>query len=176
MGKIIFYGATSLDGYLATADDNLDWLTHLSGIPADAGTDVLSHMTNAIMGRVTYDYVAQQAPDAPFNPANPQMHNYVLTHQNRPNLPLTTFTQRDVVDLAQDLRTQPGDTWIVGGQTILTPLLAANLVDTLYLQLAPLLLGQGKRLFGDLTNPAQFTLLSAHRLGPLAELVYQRRN
>lgn len=176
MGKLIFYGATSLDGYLATADDNLDWLTQLTGIPADAGTAVLSQMTNAIMGRVTYDYVAQQAPGAPFNPANPQMHNYVLTHQDRPNLPFTTFTQHDVIDLAQDLRTQDGDTWIVGGQAVLTPLLAANLVDTLYLQLAPILLGQGKRLFGDLTTPAQFTLLRAHRLGPLAELVYQRRN
>ncbi|MFC6290003.1 dihydrofolate reductase family protein [Levilactobacillus angrenensis] len=176
MGKLVFYGATSLDGYLATDDDNLDWLTQLTGIPTDAGTAVLSQMTNAIMGRVTYDYVAQQAPNAPFNPANPQMHNYVLTRQNRLNLPHTTFTQQDVVTLAQDLRRQPGNTWIVGGQAVLTPLLAANLVDTLYLQLAPILLGHGKRLFGDLTNPQRFTLLQAHQLGPLAELVYQRSN
>ncbi|TGD18096.1 dihydrofolate reductase family protein [Levilactobacillus suantsaiihabitans] len=176
MGKLIFYGATSLDGYLATSDDNLDWLTHLTDIPTDAGTATLASMAAAIMGRVTYDYVAQQAPDAPFNPANPQMHNYVLTHQNRPNLPLTTFTDEDVVTLARDLRTQPGDTWIVGGQTILTPLLAAEMVDTLFLQLAPILLGQGKRLFGDLAQPQHFDLIQAHQLGPLAELVYQRRN
>ncbi|MCT4487572.1 dihydrofolate reductase, partial [Levilactobacillus parabrevis] len=29
MGKIQFYGAISLDGYLATTDDNIDWLTGL---------------------------------------------------------------------------------------------------------------------------------------------------
>jgi len=176
MGKAIFYGATSLDGYLATPDDNIDWLTQLSGIPADAGTSVLSRMTSAIMGRTTYDYVAQMAPGAPFNPANPQMHSYIFTHQQRENLPLTTFTQDDPLTVVKQLRQQSGNVWIVGGQQILTPLLAADCVDELYLQLAPTILGNGKRLFGELTAPHQFTLVDAHTLGPLAELVYRRRN
>ncbi|MFD1455879.1 dihydrofolate reductase family protein [Levilactobacillus lanxiensis] len=176
MNKIIFYGATSLDGYLATPEDNIDWLTQLPDIPADAGVQVLSQMTSAIMGRVTYDFVAKMAPDAPFNPANPGMHNYVLTRENRQNLPLTTFTDTDVVTLARQLKHADGNVWIVGGSSVLTPLLAADLVDELYLQLAPIVLGQGKRLWGELAAPHQFTLMQAHTLGPLAELVYQRRN
>lgn len=176
MGKLIFYGATSLDGYLATADDNIDWLTQLPGVPADAGVNVLSQMTSAIMGRVTYDYVAQAAPQTPFNPANPAMHNYVITRQPRASSTHTTFTNQSVVSLAQQLLADNENIWLVGGQHILTPLLAADLVDTLYLQLAPVILGSGKRLFGELVEPKYFQLVTTHSLGPLAELVYRRVN
>lgn len=79
MGKIQFYGAISLDGYLATTDDRLDWLTGLAGIPVDAGHDVLGKMTTAIMGRVTYDTIAESASTLTLNPYNPTMHSYVLT-------------------------------------------------------------------------------------------------
>ncbi|MFC6260782.1 dihydrofolate reductase family protein [Levilactobacillus fujinensis] len=174
MGKIQFYGATSLDGYLATSDDNIDWLTTLPNIPADTGQTVLSQMTSAIMGRVTYDYVTKLAPDMPFNPANPDMHNYVLTHQSRPSTPTVTFTSVGVLALAQRLQSGPGNIWVVGGQTILTPLLAANLIDDLYLQIAPIMLGSGKRLFGELAAPRQFELAVAHTIGPLAELIYHK--
>lgn len=174
MGKIQFYGATSLDGYLATSDDNIDWLTSLPNIPADTGHAVLSQMTSAIMGRVTFDYVAKLAPDMPFNPANPAMHSYILTRQARPNTPTVTFTAEDVVALAQRLHQESGNVWVVGGQNVLTPLLAANLIDDLYLQIAPVMLGSGKRLFGDLAAPRQFKLVTAHTIGPLAELIYHK--
>lgn len=174
MGKIQFYGATSLDGYLATSDDNIDWLTSLPNIPADIGQAVLSQMTSAIMGRVTFDYVAKLAPNMPFNPANPAMHSYVLTRQARPNTPTVTFTAEDVVTLAQRLQRSSGNVWVVGGQDVLTPLLVADLVDDLYLQIAPIMLGSGKRLFGDLAAPRQFKLATAHTIGPLAELIYHK--
>ncbi|WP_143463953.1 dihydrofolate reductase family protein [Levilactobacillus enshiensis] len=174
MGKIQFYGAISLDGYLATTDDNTDWLTTLPNIPATTGQAVLSQMTNAIMGRVTYDYVAKLAPDMPFNPANPAMHSYVLTRQARLNTPTVTFTAEDVVALARRLQLSTGNLWVVGGQHVLTPLLAANLIDDLYLQIAPIMLGSGKRLFGELASPRQFDLTAAHTIGPLAELIYHR--
>jgi len=129
------------------------------------------------MGRVTYDVIQQLAPGEPTNPANPAMTSYVLTHAPRPAQPNATFTDQDPVSLAQSRRDQTtGNVWVVGGGQILTSLLAANLVDDLYLQVAPTLLGSGKRLFGDLAAPQQFTLQDVHRLGPLAELIYHRTN
>ncbi|MFC6206029.1 dihydrofolate reductase family protein [Levilactobacillus tongjiangensis] len=176
MGKIQFYGATSLDGYLATTDNNIDWLTGLNGIPADVGAQTLSQMTSAIMGRVTYDYVAQFAPNAPFNPQNPQMHSYVMTHATREDTPQVTFTAGSVTELASHLRLNPGNVWVVGGQQILTPLLEADLIDELYLQVAPIVLGQGKRLFGDLTTTHKFELTAVHQYGPLSEMVFRQGN
>ncbi|WP_125572681.1 dihydrofolate reductase family protein [Levilactobacillus huananensis] len=176
MGKIQFYGAISLDGFLATEDDRLDWLTGLSGLPADIGQDVLRHMASAILGRVTYDTIAADVTEGlTLNPFNAQMPAYVLTHQSRPDHGPIHFTQEPVVDLAQRLQAR-GNVWIIGGRQVLMPLLAANLVNDLYLQVAPTLLGHGKRLFGELAKPQAFELQAVHQYGPLAEMVYHRQN
>ncbi|MFC6274547.1 dihydrofolate reductase family protein [Levilactobacillus tangyuanensis] len=174
MGKIIFYGATSLDGYLATIDDRIEWLTGLTGLPENIGADILGSMSTAILGRTTYDYLQAAAPDMPLNPFNSEMASYVLTHRPLPDGAGVAFREDNVIDLAKELQTQ-GNVWIVGGSAILTPLLAADLVDDLYLQIAPTLLGRGKRLFGNLTSAHQFELRATHQYGPLAELVFSRR-
>ncbi len=85
-----------------------------------------------------------------------------------------TFTSEDLLGLARRLKQQSGNVWIIGGQAILTPLIADDLIDELYLQIAPVTLGQGKRLFGDLNRRHHFHLQSVHPLGPLAELVYEK--
>lgn len=121
MGKIQFYGAISLDGYLATTDDRLDWLTGLAGIPVDAGHDVLGKMTTAIMGRVTYDTIAESASTLTLNPYNPTMHSYVLTQRPYQDTATITFTSEDLLGLARRLKQQSGNVWIIGGQAILTP-------------------------------------------------------
>lgn len=175
MGRIQFYGAISLDGYLATPDDQIDWLTNLSGVPADVGAAVLAKMTSAILGRVTYDAVQAMAPATPLNPYHPQMTSYVLTHQSVAERPGVVFTNTSVTDLARRLKAN-GNVWIVGGSGVLTPLLAADLVDDLYIQIAPVLLGRGKRLFGELTQHKAFQLVTTNQYGPLAEVVYRLRN
>lgn len=175
MGKIQFYGAMSLDGYLATLDDHIDWLTTLPNIPADVGANTLAAMHTAILGRVTYDAVQAMAPNAPLNPQNSAMTSYVVTRRSHHAQPGYVFTSEVVTTLAQRLKAD-GNVWIVGGSGILTPLLAANLVDDLYIQIAPILLGSGKRLFGELAQPHHFQLTATHQYGPLAEVVYHRRN
>lgn len=120
MGQIQFYGAISLDGYLATLDDQIDWLTTLPNIPADVGAQTLRQMTSAILGRVTYDAVQALAPNAPLNSHNPQMTSYVMTHQSRPNQPGFTFTDEPVTTLVRRLK-RDGNVWIVGGSGVLTP-------------------------------------------------------
>ena len=175
MGRIQFYGAISLDGYLATPDDRIDWLTNLSGIPTDVGAETLRQMNSAILGRVTYDAVQELAPHAPLNPHNPQMTSYVMTHRSHPGQPGFTFTSEPVTTLAQRLA-HSGNVWIVGGSGILTPLLTAHLVDDLYVQIAPVLLGSGKRLFEALPHQQDLELVATHHYGPLAEVVYHLSN
>lgn len=176
MGKIQFYGAISLDGYLATTSDNIDWLTGLPNIPADVGAKTLAAMSTAILGRVTYEAIQTMAPDSPLNPHNPSMTSYVLTSHPQPSQPGYTFTSTDVVTLATQLAQQSGNVWVVGGRGVLMPLLAANLVDDLFIQIAPVLLGKGKRLFGELAQPQDYQLVTTHQYGPLAEVVYHRVN
>ncbi|MCF7523839.1 dihydrofolate reductase family protein [Levilactobacillus brevis] len=162
MGKIQFYGAISLDGYLATTDDRLDWLTGLAGIPVDAGHDVLGKMTTAVMGRVTYDTIAESASTLTLNPYNPTMHSYVLTQRPYQDTATITFTSEDLLGLARRLKQtiwQCLDYWWTSHSN---PLIADDLIDELYLQIAPVTLGQGKRLFGDLNRRHHFHLQSVH--------------
>ncbi len=65
--------------------------------------------------------------------------------------------------------------WLVGGGNLLHPLLEADLIDEWYVQIAPVLLGKGKRLFepGDYETRLQFVDMT--QMGELVEIHYQRK-
>ena len=65
--------------------------------------------------------------------------------------------------------------WVVGGNTILAPLLEGDLVDHLILQVAPVLLGAGIPLFTQREALLRFSLEEVKRYGQFAELVYAKR-
>ncbi len=59
MGKVILFIASSLDGFIARPDGNIDWLTML---PDSDNTDYgysefLSGISSIVMGRRTYSEV-----------------------------------------------------------------------------------------------------------------------
>ncbi|MCX7740397.1 MAG: dihydrofolate reductase family protein, partial [Meiothermus sp.] len=53
------------------------------------------------------------------------------------------------------------DLLVQGSSTLYPQLLAAGLLDRLILQTFPVVLGQGKRLFGEGTPPGSFKLVSS---------------
>lgn len=64
--------------------------------------------------------------------------------------------------------------WVVGGNTILAPLLDRDLVDCLIVQVAPVLLGAGVPLFTQGEAVRRFRLEAVRQYGQFAELVYRR--
>jgi dihydrofolate reductase len=66
------------------------------------------------------------------------------------------------LDALRSLKTQPGgNVYVVGGPTLVTTLLNANLLDELKLIVHPLLLGGGKALFAGVTERRSLELVSA---------------
>ena len=65
--------------------------------------------------------------------------------------------------------------WIVGGNTVLAPLLNADMVDYLIVQLAPVLLGAGIPLFTQKKGVKRFHLDQVKQYGQFAELIYSKR-
>lgn len=65
--------------------------------------------------------------------------------------------------------------WAVGGSTILAPLLDAGMVDSIIVQIAPVLLGAGIPLFTQKEALRRFRLDEVKQYGPFAELVYSRK-
>ena len=63
------------------------------------------------------------------------------------------------------LKDQPGqDILVAGSRTLAQSLIAEGLVDEYRLMVFPVILGSGKRLFGETSQPSTLTLVDAQQL------------
>lgn len=169
--SVFFYGCVTLDGYLADKNHGLDWL-HQTGSAEDTGyDDFYQKMDITMMGRRTYDEIARLEDAANVYPTT---ENYVFTHAG--SLPQKGFVpvSGDVAEFVAGLGSGK-NIWVVGGNTILTPLLERDMVDHLIIQIAPVLLGEGVPLFTQKEGQMRFRLDEVKRYGQFAELIYSRR-
>ncbi len=167
---IYFYGCISLDGFLADKNHNIDWLHEIGSVEETSYDAFYRKMDILIMGRKTYDEIKDMDNLADFYGAT---KNYVLTHQEIENTNLFEFISEDIVDF---LSTIPSDKniWIVGGNSLIAPLLDNQLIDNMYLQLAPILLGEGIPLFTQKEGKQVFDLIEVKQYGQFAELVLEK--
>ena len=171
MGKLVFYGAISLDGYLAGAKDQLDWL-----LETDTGTSTtyekfFETIDATAMGRKTYEEAKKMLATENLYP---EKENYVFSRQMQTDLTDAVVVDQDPVAFLSQLKKEK-TVWLVGGGKLLHPLLEADLIDEWYVQIAPVLLGTGKRLFepGEYTTRLQFVDMT--QMGELVEIHYQRK-
>ena len=80
--KLILYIAMSLDGYIATKDDNLDFLSVVEQEGEDYGyAEFIKTIDTVIMGRKTYDKIMSFGMGFP----HADKESYILTRTERPN-------------------------------------------------------------------------------------------
>ena len=60
--KTQYYTATSLDGFIATEDDSLDWLFLLGDVNDTSYPEVIAEVGALAMGSATYEWMLQH-PD-----------------------------------------------------------------------------------------------------------------
>ena len=167
--SVYFYGCVTLDGYLAGRDHNLDWL-HESGTVEETDYEAFyREMDVTLMGRRTFQELEKTGNPAEYYPST---QNYVFTHQ-----PLSregfTAVCGDAAEFTEGLGPNR-NIWVVGGNTLLSPLLDRDLVDRLILQVAPVLLGGGVPLFTQKEALRRFRLEEVRKYGQFAELRYGR--
>jgi dihydrofolate reductase len=115
-----------------------------------------------LLGRKTYEIFAAYWPHQdgaiadPFNAAT----KYVATSSTGPLAWANSVRlEGDVVDAVARLKQSEGpDLLTQGSATLVRSLLAAGLVDELLLLVFPVMLGKGKRWFGDDGKPGEWTL------------------
>jgi dihydrofolate reductase len=127
-----------------------------------------------LLGRRTYDifsgYWPFQSPEDPIAAAFAECGKYVLTHSGEPLEWQGSHRVADMAALAE-VKAQDGrDLVIQGSSTIYPQLLAHGLLDRLTLLIFPLVLGSGKRLFGDGTPPGTLRLVE-HKLTPRGTMI-----
>jgi dihydrofolate reductase len=112
-----------------------------------------------LLGRKTFEIWAGHWPDRPDewpNAATATKYvasNTMTSHAWQPSV----FLAGDVAGKIAALKEQPGpDLHVYGSSVLVQTLLWHDLVDAFWLKVFPIVLGSGKRLFGDGTIPAAF--------------------
>ena len=168
--SVYFYGCVTMDGYLADKSHNLDWLYHTGTVEETGYDNIYKNMDITIMGKRTFAEI-EKADDAAF--IYPTTENYVFTHSDTLSQKGFIPIKADVVEFVKKID-KSKNIWVIGGNTILAPLLDHNMVDNIILQIAPVLLGEGIPLFSQKEALMRFTLKEVKKYGQFAELVYTK--
>jgi dihydrofolate reductase len=168
MRKIIGAAFTTLDGVIQgpggpTEDPTggfpySGWLPPVGddSIHAKIG-ELFGRPFDLLLGHRTYEIFAAYWPFAPDEMAEIRdpfdaCTKYVVTHSD--DLPWRNSQKVDTVEALRAIKQGDGPDLVIQGSSTLYPqLLDAGLLDELTLMISPVVLGQGKRLFGDGTPP-----------------------
>ena len=132
-----------------------------------------------LLGRRTYEGFAAAWPtrDGEFADKFNSMPKYVVSSTLlSPEWNNTTVLEGDLADEVAELKEKyTGDIVVHGGARLVQTLLEKDLVDELRLMVFPLVLGSGKRLFGELSDKKRLRLRDSKVVGDgVAILFYER--
>lgn len=163
--------AQTLDGYIASLDGNIDWLINLPQPQQDDSYDkFIKDIDVVIMGSKTYLQVTTELSIDSYPYAEKQ--SIVLTTQDLPARENVDFVNQNIVTLLDDPYLANKNIWIIGGTSLITPLVEANLIDEYIITIVPLLLGSGIPLFGNQPNTVNLKLQDVYKINGFAYLTY----
>jgi len=158
MRKIVYYVASSLDGFISGPDDDISGFVG-AGNGVEKYLSDLAHFDTVIMGRCTYEF-GYKFGLQPGQPAYPHMAHFIFSNQLSFDSQDPKVQVRKIgLDEIEKIRTQPGsDIYLCGGGKFAGWLLDHQQIDLLKVKLNPLILGRGVRLFGDSKKNFQLEL------------------
>lgn len=150
MRRIIYFVASSLDGFIARQDGGIDWLF----TDQDYGyKEFLAGIDTVVMGRKTYD-LCLTFGEYPYK----TQRNYVFS-RTQTEFTHATAVAEPVPQFVARLRGEPGkDIWLVGGGDLAGAFFAAGAVDELQVFVHPALIGAGLPLAAGLIRDVKLRL------------------
>jgi dihydrofolate reductase len=188
MRKVIIGAMVSLDGVMQAPGGPLEdptmgfnqggWVAPLvDDVFGEEIGKMLSEPYDLLLGRKTYEifaahwFYAEGGPDDPIAKTFNSVTKYVAT---RKGLDLTWKDSVALSDVASDvakLKREEGPSLLTQGSTdLIQTLLADDLVDQINIFTFPIVLGQGKKLFGAGSRAGAFRLI-ANRTSPNGILI-----
>jgi dihydrofolate reductase len=164
----------SLDGVMqAPGGPTEDWTQGftLGGWSATYWDDVMGQAMDGLfgapfdllLGRKTYEIFAAHwpyvGPDDPIGPTFDKAAKYVLTHGQEPFEWINSHRLTGIAEVAPLKQSDGPDLLLQGSTTLYPQLLAEGLIDRLFVMTFPVVLGQGKRLFGPGTPPGAWKMV-----------------
>ena len=179
--KTQYFTATSLDGFIATEDDSLDWLFPLGDINSTSYPEFIAEVGALAMGSTTYEWMLRHADSVAAETGSPWPYTqptWVFSTRSLPAIPdaKVSFVQGDVRPVHAAMRAAAGDKniWVVGGGDLAGQFYDAGLLSEIIVQVGSVTLGEGKPLFPRRLTSPPLELVSARQIGTgFAELRYQ---
>jgi dihydrofolate reductase len=183
VGRIIVTEFVSLDGVIedpggAEGFRHGGWAFNLGEEGNKFKLDETLESDALLLGRVTYEgfAVAWPSMEGEFADKINNMPKYVISSTlQEPEWNNSTVLRGDVVEEVSKLRQrQDGDIVVHGSAQLVQTLVEHDLVDELRLMVFPLVLGTGKRLFGDTSDKKPLRLADSRTVGDGVDiLIYQ---
>ena len=160
--KTAVFIATSLDGYIARSDGNIDWL--MSGENPENDDfgygEFIASINAIIMGRATFEKILS-FPDWPYG----NIPVFVLSSTRR-SVPVglegkASFTELGPIQLLSTLASQGYNRLYIDGCKTIHSFLREDALDELIISTIPVFIGGGIRLFGHLEKDLSFALVSS---------------
>jgi dihydrofolate reductase len=186
MGRIVVTEFVSLDGVMEDPGGAEDFKYGGWTFEIDRGDegnqfklDETMSSEALLLGRVTYEGFAEAWPsrEGEFADKFNTMPKYVVSSTlNDPEWTNSTVLSGDIAEEVAKLRKeQDGDIVVHGSAQLVQALLEHDLVDELRLMVFPVVLGAGKRLFGETNDKKRLKLTDSKVVGDgVAILTYSR--
>lgn len=171
--NVVLYIAMSLDGYIATKENDISFLSMVEQEGEDYGYSAfLDRVDTVIIGRKSYEKVLEMGFDYP----HVDKEVYILTRTPKAAVGNFKFYTGDIDQLIADLKGRSKkNIYCDGGAQVVNLLLKSDLIDEYIISIVPLLLGDGIRLFkdGGIEHKLQLVSSKAYEKG-LVQLHYVR--
>jgi dihydrofolate reductase len=160
-GRVTLHMVSSLDGFIAKKDNSISWLDTPDGV-YEAGVSISEEEAAAfvktidcyVMGSRTYEHALELGWPYGDTPS------VVVIGKKWPSARKSVeFYSGDLKTLV-NLKLAPRyrNIWLVGGAMLCQRFLDLGLVDEINLMIAPVLLGEGLRLFGNSLTEQRWNL------------------
>jgi dihydrofolate reductase len=176
-----YYTASSLDGFIATEDDSLEWLFPLGDVNETSYPQFIQQVGALAMGSATYEWMLRHVVKPGSREPGKWPYTqptWVFSSRELPSVPGADIrmVRGEVGPVHAQMRAAAGDRniWIVGGGGLVGQFHDAGLLDEIIVQVGSVTLGAGKPLLPRRITSPSLKLVGVQQFGPgFAELRYE---
>jgi dihydrofolate reductase len=179
--KTQYFTATSLDGFIATENDSLDWLFPLGDLNDSSYPEFIADVGALTMGSATYEWMVRNADKVAAETGSSWPYTqpvWIFSSRKLPvvdgaNIQFVTGNVRQVYDEMR-VAASGKNIWIVGGGDLAGQFYDVGLLDELIIQIGSVTLGKGKPLFPRTVLSPNLHLVSVYQISVgMVELRYE---
>jgi len=169
--KIVLYIATSVDGFIAKENGDINWLHEVeSQGEGDSGyEEFYNNIDTVLIGKKTYDQIFSLVDEFPYVGKK----CYVFSRSKIGKDDYVEYVNGDLFSFTKKIKAEEGkDIWLVGGGELFNSFLKENLVDEIIITVIPIILGKGIPLFNNDNSGYNLTLKKTTAYGEFVQLHY----